>query len=61
MQCASTMQRESYAVAKISSDDYEDGAGIKVRLVRMPNPISEGDSREHMELDLQLAALSTAT
>jgi hypothetical protein len=55
------MQRESYAVAKISSDDYEDGAGIKVRLVRMPNPISEGDSREHMELDLQLAALSTAT
>jgi hypothetical protein len=36
------MQRESYAVAKIPSDYYEDGACVKALLVRMQDLISDG-------------------
>ena len=54
-------EHESYTVAKTLSDYYEDGAGVKVRLVCMQDLIFDDGGREDMELDMQLAALSTAT
>jgi hypothetical protein len=50
-----TAERESNTVAKTSSDYYEDGTCVKVRLVRMQDLICDGGSREETELDMQLA------
>jgi hypothetical protein len=48
-------ERESTTVAKTSSDYYEDGTCIKVRLVRMQDFICDGGSGKETELDMQLA------
>jgi hypothetical protein len=48
-------ERESNTVAKTSSDYYEDGTCLKMRLVRMQDLICHGGSREEAELDMQLA------
>ena len=48
-------ERESTTVAKTSSDYYEDGTCVKVRLVRMQDLICDGGSGQETELDMQLA------
>jgi len=48
-------ERESTMVAKTSSDYYEDGTCVKVRLVRMQDLICDGGSGQETELDMQLA------
>jgi hypothetical protein len=48
-------ERDSNTVAKTSSDNYEDGICVNVRLVRMQDLICDGGSREETELDMQLA------